>query len=552
MKKLFLSFAAIIITNAVVAQIPADSLKLNYPFNNNSLDVSGNNLHGINNGAIITQDRFNNQNSAYQFNGSSAYIEVPNALSIKPDFPFTVSVWFEINEFSTTNFRLYSSDLTTNSYSGFWLSCGNDGRLSAGYGNGLNGLSSSNRVTKKMLYQVSEDMWYNYTVVFNGLNDIDLYLGCNEEVGTYSGGSSSMVNNGSLGQVGRGHTTTSYFNGIIDDIRIYNKSLDSLEIDSLCNESNPLLGCETYDTISVSGCHSYTVPSGDETYTSSGMFSDTIQNIAGCDSLITINLTINYPNASIDSISTCNSYTWIDGITYTTSNNSATDTLTNISGCDSIITLNLTIEYSATGTDTRTECDSLEWIDGITYYANNNTATYNIIGGAVNSCDSLVTLDLIINTVSGSVTQLGEQLTADESNATYQWLKCPEMTPIIGDTNQTYTATENGNYAVMITKNGCSTTSECHTFYGLSIIENSFKNRLIVHPNPSNGKFSIDLRENYDFVAITITDLNGKIVLTKSYEKAQILNLSLDDPAGIYLLGIESQDRKALIKLIKE
>lgn len=242
MKKIILSFTAIIITNAVVAQIPTDSLKLNYPFNNNSLDVSGNNLHGINNGVIITQDRFNNQNSAYRFNGSSDYIEVPNDSSIKPDFPFTVSIWFKINEFSTTSYRLYSSDLTTNSYSGFWLSCGNDGSLSAGYGNGLNGLSPSNRVTKKMLYQVSKDIWYNYTVVFNELNDIDLYLNCNEEVGTYSGGSSSMVNNGSPGQIGHGHTTTSYFNGIIDDIRIYNKSLDSLEVDSLCNESNPILG----------------------------------------------------------------------------------------------------------------------------------------------------------------------------------------------------------------------------------------------------------------------------------------------------------------------
>ena len=54
---------------------------------------------------------------------------------------------------------------------------------------------------------------------------------------------------------------------------------------------------------------------------------------------------------------------------------------------------------NSTGTDKRTECDSLLWIDGNTYYISNNTATFNIVGGAANGCDSLVTLDLtILNT----------------------------------------------------------------------------------------------------------------------------------------------------------
>ena len=55
-----------------------------------------------------------------------------------------------------------------------------------------------------------------------------------------------------------------------------------------------------------------------------------------------------------------------------------------------------------TGTDTRTECAPFTWIDGIDYTQNNNTATHNIIGGAANGCDSLVTLNLTI--VSPNVT----------------------------------------------------------------------------------------------------------------------------------------------------
>ena len=51
-------------------------------------------------------------------------------------------------------------------------------------------------------------------------------------------------------------------------------------------------------------------------------------------------------NTGTDVITACDSYTWIDGITYTASNNTATYTLTNINGCDSVVTLDLTINYS--------------------------------------------------------------------------------------------------------------------------------------------------------------------------------------------------------------
>ena len=49
---------------------------------------------------------------------------------------------------------------------------------------------------------------------------------------------------------------------------------------------------------------------------------------------------------TIDARTACNSFTWIDGITYTSSTNTPTFTLTSVSGCDSVVTLNLTIENS--------------------------------------------------------------------------------------------------------------------------------------------------------------------------------------------------------------
>jgi len=219
-------------------------------------------------------------------------------------------------------------------------------------------------------------------------------------------------------------------------------------------------------------------------------------------------------------------------------NNSAIPILTN---CNSV----------ATGTDIKIECDSLVWIDGNTYYTSNNTATHTIIGGASNLDDSLIYLDLVINNLDLSVTQVGVLLTADESGASYQWLDCP-MSPINGATNQSYPATTNGDYAVIISKNGCSDTSSCYSVNGVGIIENNFGDELLLYPNPTDGNFSIDLGRKYQAITITISDLSGKIIQSKIYNEDQLLSLELKEPTGIYLLIIESKNKKAVIRLTKE
>ena len=90
-------------------------------------------------------------------------------------------------------------------------------------------------------------------------------------------------------------------------------------------------------------------------------------NAAGCDSVVTLDLTISNSTAGVDVQNHCDSYTWINGITYTSSNNTATDTLTNAAGCDSTVILDLTILTSTAGVDVQSHCDSYTWIDGITY-----------------------------------------------------------------------------------------------------------------------------------------------------------------------------------------
>ncbi|PCI92709.1 MAG: hypothetical protein COB15_17355 [Flavobacteriales bacterium] len=77
--------------------------------------------------------------------------------------------------------------------------------------------------------------------------------------------------------------------------------------------------------------------------TTSGTYYDSLNTIFGCDSIVTHNLTINNSSSSTSTINACDSITWINGITYTSSNSIAQDTLINAVGCDSVITLHLTI-----------------------------------------------------------------------------------------------------------------------------------------------------------------------------------------------------------------
>lgn len=108
------------------------------------------------------------------------------------------------------------------------------------------------------------------------------------------------------------------------------------------------VSCVTTNTINVSACQTYTVPSGDETYTTSGTYLDTIPNAALCDSIITINLTIKNNSTNTISPVACGSFTVPSGDETYTVAGTYMDTIPNTVGCDSILTINLTFTGSIT------------------------------------------------------------------------------------------------------------------------------------------------------------------------------------------------------------
>ena len=144
----------------------------------------------------------------------------------------------------------------------------------------------------------------------------------------------------------------------------------------------------------VSACDTYTWHG--ETYTSSTSTpSYTSTNVAGCDSVTTLNLTINYSDSTVVEESACDSYEWVDGTIYTESTDEPTMTLQNIYGCDSTVNLHLTINYSSHTTIVDTAENSYEWNGEVL----TESGEYVYEGQTEAGCDSIVTLKLTINQV---------------------------------------------------------------------------------------------------------------------------------------------------------
>lgn len=154
-----------------------------------------------------------------------------------------------------------------------------------------------------------------------------------------------------------------------------------------------------------------------------------------------------------------------------------------------------------------------------------------------------------LNSIS-NVTQNGAILTAELSGANYQWLDCDNgNTQIVGETNQSFTPTITGNYAVEINSNGCIDTSACVLvdFTGLNDIN---KGAMKVYPNPTSETFSIEVDLNLVGSNYIIYNQLGAIVkkglISNSNQIVDVSNLA----SGVYNLSIASTVLRT--KLVKE
>jgi hypothetical protein len=151
-------------------------------------------------------------------------------------------------------------------------------------------------------------------------------------------------------------------------------------------------------------------------------------------------------------------------------------------------------------------------------------------------------LSVILTSIDTSVSLSGTTLTSNAAGAAYQWIDCGNGNlPISGETDKSFTAVASGNYAVIVSKNSCMDTSSCYSINTVGIIDNISSAAFKIYPNPSHGKFIIemgDIKGRTENAEIEIYNLFGKKVFQSAMTKIKSeIDLS-HQSNGIYVLKI--------------
>jgi uncharacterized repeat protein (TIGR03803 family) len=186
-------------------------------------------------------------------------------------------------------------------------------------------------------------------------------------------------------------------------------------------------------------------------------------------------------------------------------------------------------------------CNSDYWSPLGNNYTMSGTYQEVVPMPSANGCDSLITINLTIVQTDNSVTNSDPILQANATNGTYQWLDCNNgFAPIAGATSQSFTATQNGSYALEITDNGCVDTSICYTVMNVvGIQENLDESTFNIYPNPSDGTFKISSEHLGQVHNITLVNLLGKKVDVDITYGPEI-TVETRARSGLYFLTVET------------
>ncbi len=310
----------------------------------------------------------------------------------------------------------------------------------------------------------------------------------------------------------------------------------------------------TSSTVTATACGSYTWAENTTTYTTSGSYSVVLAgaNANGCDSTVTLVLTINQPTSSTVTATACGSYTWDENTTTYTTSGSYPVVLAgaNANGCDSTVTLILTINQPTSSTVAITECESYTWAQNGTTYTASGSYPVVLAGANANGCDSTVTLVLTITGLpTATATDNGDASMTASAGTSYQWINCATNTAIAGATSQTYTATVNGDYAVVVTNaGGCSDTSSCVNIDYIGLTENTDAS-IQVFPNPTNSDVTITMTATE--ATVEVVDAQGKLLQAVTVVNGEKVNLSSYE-TGVYFLRIRTVNGSTLERVVKQ
>lgn len=185
--------------------------------------------------------------------------------------------------------------------------------------------------------------------------------------------------------------------------------------------------------------------------------------------------------------------------------------------------------------------------DGYSFNGENYTesGSHTFVFQALSGCDSTVTLDLTIVNVEAIINVTGFVLGTTTPYTTYQWFLNGNLIP--NATGSTYTVSENGNYTVFVTdENGCSDTSSIYIVNNVTAIRdiNGIADKIRIYPVPATDLVYIN---SPVAVNVSLSGIEGKVI--RSVKEAKQLSLA-GLAEGIYLLHITDKEGN-LVKVEK-
>lgn len=168
------------------------------------------------------------------------------------------------------------------------------------------------------------------------------------------------------------------------------------------------------------------------------------------------------------------------------------------------------------------------------------------------ACDSILVIDLTIQPIDTNVTVSGTTITNSSQIGTYQWIDCTTNQPIPGATSAAFMPIIGGNYAVVISHNGCSDTSACTAITLTSIGEIQNEKSIYIYPNPANNRLNIALEKSVNSVSVRIINTTGQVVWSKHINTAHLVEVDVQHlNSGVYLVEIETEGGKIWTKFVK-
>ncbi len=331
--------------------------------------------------------------------------------------------------------------------------------------------------------------------------------------------------------------------------------LNSLNCDSIVNLNLQFsIGYQVQQQVSI--CQNDNYLFAGNLISQAGIYYDSLQTVMGCDSVIILDLQTTPISTSQIFASIC------DGTIYNFNGQLVslpgiyTDTLMNFLGCDSIINLTLQVNPSYFTQQSVTTCDSNSY-----FFAGNQlmqSGTYYDSLLTTNGCDSIITLQLNVTGLSNVITQSSNTLQTQATGSAYVWINCATNQFIFGASGPSYQPTQSGDYAVAVTYGNCIDTSSCFSFsmvglpssIGADVIfqtrYNSNSDQIQLHAEKLKGNKGV----------LRLMDISGRIIFQKQIENIAAGNLDVEIPAkgmnaGIYLLNLITERDNISGKVVK-